>query len=65
MTYKRDYKDIYDDSSEIAEALRERARSSGGYDYWLMEAASHIESMYADLCEIIDNSDNKLTEESK
>ena len=38
---------MYDDSLEICEKLEQQSKDSN-YDYWLMEASTHIQSMYSD-----------------
>jgi hypothetical protein len=38
--------DLYDDSMEIADRLRETAREDERGGYWLSEAAENLDSMY-------------------
>jgi hypothetical protein len=50
---KRDCKSIYADSSEISNQLRTKAETVWG-GYSLMEAATHIDCMYRDMCRLQD-----------
>lgn len=48
---ERDVISLFSDSQEIADALRDIADDLNG-NYWLQEAASHIEGLYTDACDM-------------
>jgi hypothetical protein len=54
----RNPKEIFDDSQELADALRRIAVETGCI-YYLNECAEHIEGMYRDLC-ILQEENEKL-----
>jgi hypothetical protein len=51
---ERDTMSVFADSREISDALRRMTDDAlnGAQEYWLLEAAEHIDALYKDACDM-------------